>query len=60
MTPKKDYAVVTQSVGRIARTFDEKQDAICFDYVDDIQFCQNQSSGERPITERQDAFYDKT
>ena len=42
VTPKKDYAVVTQSVGRIARTFDGKQDAICFDYVDDIQFCQNQ------------------
>ena len=42
VTPKKDYAVVIQSVGRIARTFDEKQDAICFDYVDDIQFCQNQ------------------
>lgn len=42
VTPKKDYAVVTQSVGRIARNFDGKQDAICFDYVDDIQFCQNQ------------------
>lgn len=41
-TPKKDYAVVTQSVGRIARTFEGKQDAICYDYVDDIKFCENQ------------------
>lgn len=41
-TPKKDYAVVTQSIGRIARTFDGKTDAVCYDYVDDIQFCENQ------------------
>lgn len=41
-TPKKDYAVVTQSVGRIARTFPTKEDAICYDYVDRIQFCENQ------------------
>lgn len=42
VTPKKDYAVVTQSIGRIARTFDGKADAVCYDYVDDIQFCENQ------------------
>lgn len=41
-TPKKDYAVVTQSIGRIARTFDRKSDAICYDYVDQIAFCENQ------------------
>lgn len=41
-TPKKDYAVVTQSIGRIARTFDGKQDAICYDYVDSIGFCESQ------------------
>ncbi len=41
-TPKKDYAVVTQSIGRIARKFDGKQDAVCYDYVDDIGFCENQ------------------
>ena len=42
VTPQKDYAVVTQSIGRIARTFDGKADAVCYDYVDDIQFCENQ------------------
>ena len=41
-TPKKDYAVVTQSIGRIARTYDGKQDAVCYDYVDAIEFCENQ------------------
>lgn len=41
-TPKKDYAVVTQSIGRIARTFEGKADAVCYDYVDEIQFCENQ------------------
>lgn len=39
--PKKDYAVVTQSIGRIGRTAEGKKDAICFDYVDDIGFCEN-------------------
>lgn len=41
-TPKKDYAVVTQSIGRIARVFDNKTEAVCYDYVDNIQFCENQ------------------
>lgn len=41
-TPKKDFAVVTQSVGRIARVHQGKRDALCFDYVDNIQFCENQ------------------
>lgn len=37
-TPQKDYAVITQSIGRIARTFEGKQDPICFDFVDDIGY----------------------
>ena len=37
-TPKKDYAVITQSIGRIARTSPGKADPICYDFVDDIQF----------------------
>ena len=37
-TPQKDYAVITQSIGRIARTATDKADPICFDFVDDIQF----------------------
>lgn len=33
-TPQKDYAVVTQSVGRIARRVEGKDDPIVYDYVD--------------------------
>ena len=37
-TPQKDYAVITQSIGRIARTYDGKADPIAFDFVDDIGY----------------------
>lgn len=37
-TPQKDYAVVTQSIGRIARTFPGKADPIAYDFVDDIGY----------------------
>ncbi len=37
-TPQKDYAVVTQSIGRIARTFEGKDDPIAYDFVDNISF----------------------
>ena len=37
-TPQKDYAVITQSIGRIARTHPGKHDPICYDFVDDIQY----------------------
>lgn len=37
-TPQKDYAVITQSIGRIARTFDGKSDAIAYDFIDDIGY----------------------
>ena len=41
VTPQKDYAVVTQSVGRIARTFEGKSPPICYDYVDSIEYLIN-------------------
>ena len=36
-TPQSDYAVITQSIGRIARTYEGKADPICYDFVDDIR-----------------------
>ena len=33
-SPKKDCAVLEQSLGRISRSFPGKTDAICYDYVD--------------------------
>ena len=40
-TPQKDYAIIVQSVGRIARTFDGKEQPICFDYVDKFKMAEN-------------------
>lgn len=37
-TPQKDYAVITQSIGRIARTHKGKKPPIAYDFVDDIGF----------------------
>lgn len=37
--PKKDYAVVIQCIGRISRTAEGKNSAICYDYVDNIAYC---------------------
>ena len=33
-SPKKDCAVLEQSLGRISRSFPGKKDAICYDYTD--------------------------
>lgn len=37
-TPQKDYAIVTQSVGRIARRIEGKEEPICVDLVDDVGY----------------------
>jgi len=37
-TPQKDYAVITQSIGRIARTYDGKANPIAYDFVDNIGY----------------------
>jgi superfamily II DNA or RNA helicase len=38
-SPKKDLAVVLQSIGRISRTAKGKDSAICYDFVDEIGYC---------------------
>ena len=37
-TNQKDYAVITQSIGRVARTFEGKAEPIVYDFVDDIGY----------------------
>jgi superfamily II DNA or RNA helicase len=37
VTPQKDYAVITQAIGRIARTSKGKAEPVVYDFVDDIQ-----------------------
>lgn len=39
-TPVKDYTVVVQSIGRIARTWPGKEDPVCYDFVDSIGYLQ--------------------
>lgn len=34
VTPQKDYAVIVQSVGRVARTFPGKKSPMVYDYID--------------------------
>jgi superfamily II DNA or RNA helicase len=36
--PQKDYTVVTQAIGRVARTAEGKGTPVCFDFVDDIRY----------------------
>ena len=38
VTPQKDYAIITQSIGRIARTHEGKKQPVCYDFVDDSQY----------------------
>jgi superfamily II DNA or RNA helicase len=37
-TPQKDFAVITQSIGRVARTFDGKAEPVVYDLVDNIGY----------------------
>lgn len=39
-TPQKDYAVIVQSVGRIARVFEGKDQPLVYDYVDCMRLLQ--------------------
>ena len=38
VTPQKDSAVITQAVGRIARTSEGKDNPICIDFVDEFDY----------------------
>ena len=39
-TPHKDYAVITQAIGRIARTYKDKDVPVAYDFVDNFTFAQ--------------------
>jgi superfamily II DNA or RNA helicase len=55
-TPQKDYAVITQSIGRIARTSQGKVDPVVYDFVDDIQ-CLVKAYKKRCTTYRKNGCY---
>lgn len=55
-TPQKDYAVITQSIGRIARTAPDKPAPVCFDFVDNSRFFEN-AYKKRKTTYRKNRCY---
>jgi superfamily II DNA or RNA helicase len=55
-TPQKDYAVITQSIGRIARVSEGKADPIVYDFVDNIGYLQK-SFKKRCTTYKKNSCY---
>lgn len=56
-TPQKDYAVITQSIGRIARTFEGKADPICYDFVDNIGYLQKSFKKRCATYKKNDCYF---
>lgn len=56
-TPQKDYAVITQSIGRIARQFEGKEEAICFDFVDAATYLQRMYLKRRTTYNKNGCYY---
>lgn len=60
-TPQTDYAVVTQSIGRIARTADGKDKPVCFDFIDDMRYAERAFKKRCTIYKKGGcAFYDES
>lgn len=55
-TPQKDFAIITQSIGRIARAHDKKADPVCYDFVDDMGYTQR-AFKKRMTTYRKNGCY---
>ena len=56
-TPQKDYAVITQSIGRIARTFEGKADPIVYDFVDNIGYLQKSFKKRCTTYKKNDCYF---
>ena len=56
-TPQKDYAVITQSIGRIARTYEGKADPICYDFVDNIGYLQKNFKKRCTTYRKNDCYF---
>lgn len=55
-TPQKDYAIVTQCIGRIARTYEGKVNPVAYDFVDNIGYLVK-SYKKRCTTYKKNACY---
>lgn len=56
-TPQKDYAVITQSIGRIARTHEGKADPIVYDFVDNIGYLQKSFKKRCTTYKKNDCYF---
>lgn len=56
-TPQSDYAVITQSIGRIARTFEGKADPIVYDFVDNIGYLQKRYKKRCATYKKNDCYF---
>lgn len=56
-TPQKDYAVITQSIGRIARTFEGKADPVVYDFVDNIGYLQKSFKKRCATYKKNDCYF---
>ncbi len=56
-TPQKDYAVITQSIGRIARVCEGKDTPICYDFVDNIGYLQKSFKKRCTTYRKNDCFF---
>ena len=56
-TPQKDYAVITQSIGRIARVSDGKADPIVYDFVDNIGYLQKSFKKRCSTYKKNDCYF---
>ena len=56
-TPHHDYAVITQSIGRIARKHSDKTDALVYDFVDDIPFCAHGYKKRKSIYRKNNCYF---
>ena len=56
-TPQSDYAVITQSIGRIARTFEGKADPIVYDFIDNIGYLQKRFKKRCATYKKNDCYF---
>ena len=56
-TPQKDYAVITQSIGRVARVHEGKADPVVYDFVDNIGYLQKAFKKRCSTYKKNDCYF---
>ena len=56
-TPQKDYAVITQSIGRVARVCEGKANPIVYDFVDNIGYLQKSFKKRCATYKKNDCYF---